>query len=87
MYSDQSLCLYADGGWDTTLFLVDTIVPWTSEWLAHYELWAIDGTWYGDEPPPTSMEESAIAANPRNRSSRKREIRRRRNVQARTLPP
>lgn len=55
LYRDQSICLHDRPDWDSTMLLADTIVPWTSEWLAHFELWSIGGVWYGDEaqPPPS----------------------------------
>ena len=33
--------------------IADTIVPWTAEWLVHYEIWLVTGEWYGggDWPP------------------------------------
>ena len=27
--------------------VVNTIIPWTSEWLLHYELWHATGKWLG----------------------------------------
>ena len=52
-YFDQSLCLYYpdDRSWTSDLFLAETIVPWTAEWLAFYEIWYVTGIWYGDEVP------------------------------------
>jgi hypothetical protein len=46
-YGDGSLCLYLPGEWDQSMLLADTIVPWTSEWLAHYEFWLATGEWQG----------------------------------------
>ena len=35
------------------MLMVDTTVPWTSEWLLNYEIWLATGTWYGGgEWPP-----------------------------------
>lgn len=50
-YSDQSLCLYypQDRSWHGRRFIAETIVPWTAEWLAFYEIWCLTGEWYGDE--------------------------------------
>ena len=33
--------------WDKTKFIAETIIPWTSEWLLHYEIWVATGTWHG----------------------------------------
>lgn len=49
-YRDGSLCLHQEDQWDGSMFIADTILPWTAEWLAHYELWRRSGVWYGDEP-------------------------------------
>jgi len=45
----QQLCLYSPSKkeWKSTQYIVNTIVPWASEWLYYYELWLIDGMWYG----------------------------------------
>lgn len=48
-FSDGSLCLYLPGAqeWEKSMYLADTIVPWTAEWLVHYELWHATGDWHG----------------------------------------
>lgn len=48
-YPDGSLCLFypAAGEWQPSMPIADTIVPWTSEWLAHYEIWLACGSWRG----------------------------------------
>ena len=45
----QHLCLYYRKAkeWDKAKFIADTIIPWTSEWLLHYELWVATGIWHG----------------------------------------
>lgn len=45
----QHLCIYYKRAkeWDETKFIADTIIPWTSEWLLHYEIWVATGTWHG----------------------------------------
>lgn len=45
----QQLCLYSPirQEWASDQFLIKTIVPWISDWLFNYELWLIDGKWYG----------------------------------------
>ena len=45
----QKLCLYFPDGkeWNKGKLLIDTIIPWTSEWLYFYEIWLITGEWYG----------------------------------------
>ena len=53
-YREGSICLHEAGQWDGSMFIADTIIPWASEWLAHYELWKRAGRWHGDEPAARS---------------------------------
>jgi len=70
VYSDGTLCLYLSGEWNESMFLVDSIVPWTAEWLANYEIWLATGDWHGggewpprrsspDEVPGTDVKDSS----------------------------
>lgn len=43
----QKLCLYYLGDWNKSEKIVDTILPWTAEWLFHYECWVATGEWKG----------------------------------------
>lgn len=45
----QQICLYSPSKkeWDGFRSIVDTIIPWASEWLYYYELWLPEGKWYG----------------------------------------
>ena len=45
----QELCLYypKDNEWHPGMFYVKSIIPWASEWLYHYEIWAGTGKWHG----------------------------------------
>lgn len=45
----QILCLfYPDGKqWNRGKLIVNSIIPWTSEWLYFYEIWLITGEWLG----------------------------------------
>jgi hypothetical protein len=47
-FREGSLCLHERHEWGPSMRLVDTTLPWTVEWLAHYELWQATGRWYGD---------------------------------------
>lgn len=47
VYSDGDLCLHLPEEWREDMLLARTIMPWTSEWLLHYELWLITGRWAG----------------------------------------
>lgn len=52
----QKLCLFYpdDKEWNTSKMIASTIVPWTIEWLYHYELWVILGKWMGGGKHPNS---------------------------------
>lgn len=43
------VCLYYPKyqEWSRDMFLADTIIPWTIDWLYFYELWRITGKWLG----------------------------------------
>ena len=43
------LCLYdpCTSEWNQSSLVADTIVPWTIDWLACYEIWHLSGTWEG----------------------------------------
>ena len=45
----QHLCIYYKKAkeWNESKFIAETIIPWTSEWLFHYEIWVTTGTWHG----------------------------------------
>ena len=47
VYSGDELCLYYPGEWTHDMLLAATVLPWTAEWLLHYELWLITGYWAG----------------------------------------
>lgn len=45
---DNTLCLYHSAKeWTPAMYLAETIVPWASEWLFHYEIWKGTGEWRG----------------------------------------
>jgi hypothetical protein len=39
------LCLYRFEEWTPALYIADTIMLWTVEWLVGYECWRATGTW------------------------------------------
>ncbi len=53
-YPGERLCLYYPRQWDRTMLIATTIVPWSSEWLLHYEIWKITGEWLGGGHEPIS---------------------------------
>lgn len=48
-FADGSLCLFHTPSreWRRDMLLFDTVVPWTAEWLMHYEVWLASGVWAG----------------------------------------
>lgn len=48
--SEQQLCLFMPGfgEWEPYKFIAKTIIPWTAEWLAFYEIWLFTGVWEGE---------------------------------------
>ena len=58
------LCLFdpQEGQWNGSMLIADTILPWASEWLHHYEFWHLDGVWRGaNAPGPISFGEMVDA--------------------------
>ena len=49
VYPLNTVCLYYGiREWNSSMLIASTLVPWTSEWLAHYEVWsASGGEWMG----------------------------------------
>lgn len=43
----QYLCLNLREEWNPCMYIADTFVPWTSEWLISYEGWVATGIWTG----------------------------------------
>lgn len=52
-YKEGDLCLFypKDEPWKSTFRIADKIIPWVAEWLVFYELYKIDGVWYGKSAP------------------------------------
>lgn len=46
------VCLYLPLELDYGKPFADTLVPWTIEWLFHYEIWLATGTWCGGGEHP-----------------------------------
>jgi hypothetical protein len=43
------------------MLIVDTTIPWTSEWLINYEIWLPTGDWHGGgEWPPRGHGDPAL---------------------------
>lgn len=54
IYRDGSLCLHEPGQWAPGDPIAKTILPWTCEWLLHYEFWLATGAWHGSGGDHTS---------------------------------
>lgn len=54
LYPKDRLCLYLPrmNEWNSDMLLVETIVPWASEWLMNYEIWLATGEWCGGGEHP-----------------------------------
>lgn len=63
-HADQRLCLYdpVEHEWTADMFHVHTTLPWTVEWLMHYEIWVGTGTWNGGGTNHTSDKSESSAA-------------------------
>lgn len=54
IYLDGSLCLHEPGQWSPGDPIAKTVLPWTCEWLLHYEFWLATGEWCGSGGNHTS---------------------------------
>jgi hypothetical protein len=61
-YNTGTLCLYEPDEWTDSMYLADTIVPWTTEWLINYEIWLATGDWHGggEWPPRRGVPEKRV---------------------------
>jgi hypothetical protein len=59
LYGDDSLCLYwpKEWVWGPNEIIAKTILPWTANWLAFYELWLDTNKWLG----PSSHEDPRLS--------------------------
>jgi hypothetical protein len=58
-FPGKRLCLYLPGAgeWSREMHVAETIIPWTSLWLYHYELWHATGKWHGGGVHPASKKQ------------------------------
>ncbi len=56
VFSGNRLCLFKNENgryeWGSDLQIANTLVPWISHWLFHYEIWKITGEWHGGGEHP-----------------------------------
>jgi len=48
VFHDGTLCVHDERQWHPLMLIVDTFLPWTVEWLWHWEIFLATGKWYGD---------------------------------------
>ena len=51
-FYDGSVCLHVHADWTPGMFIADTIIPWLSLWLYHYETWHAIDAWLGGGHEP-----------------------------------
>jgi hypothetical protein len=59
VYDGDVLCLCYPWQWDEGKLIARTIIPWASEWLLHYEVWKVTGSWRGGGHEPITTAELA----------------------------
>ncbi|MFE9425300.1 hypothetical protein ACFYNO_20270 [Kitasatospora sp. NPDC006697] len=69
IYSANRICLHLPDEWTADMQIADTIAPWLSEWLAHYELWLATGTWLGGGHEATAPSEPESSRGSSNQQS------------------
>lgn len=58
VYKEGNLCLYdpKETPWDYRHTIASTIIPWTIDWLVHYEIFLATGTWCAKERHPSGSD-------------------------------
>jgi hypothetical protein len=52
VYREGTLCLHRAGEWEPLMFIADSTLVWTAEWLFNYEIWKATGNWHGGGESP-----------------------------------
>ena len=52
----DDICIHSREDWNASLLIADTIMPWLSQWLYFYEVWAQTGHWHGKGTHPDRPE-------------------------------
>jgi hypothetical protein len=47
VFAGDHPCVHFHDEWDASMSIATTIVPWTSEWLLHHEIFVATGQWTG----------------------------------------
>lgn len=72
LFPGGKLCLCLPNEWRSSMLLANTIVPWTAEWLIHYEIWLATGEWCGGGVHPNLTPERKAETAPIVTSERRR---------------
>ncbi len=66
VFGDGTLCLHLPGEWTPGMFIADSTLTWTAEWLFNYEIWKATGEWHGggEWPPVRPAEENSDTTMP-----------------------
>lgn len=72
IYANGALCLHEQDQWSPGDPLAETILPWTCEWLLHYEFWRAIGEWNGSGGNHTGPIKQAEISRPQTKHSRAR---------------
>ena len=77
LFPGEQLCLCLPGEWDGSMLLANTLLPWSAEWLLHYEIWLATGEWCGggvhpDLSPQRKAEAESFSAPGRHCGDRAR---------------
>lgn len=51
-FTPNQICLHLNSEWNSSMYIHQTIVPWTSLWLYYYEIWHATGEWLGGGHSP-----------------------------------
>jgi hypothetical protein len=68
IYGGNEICLFLPGSgeWTSSMFLAETVVPWTVEWLFFFEIWNATGEWYGGGKHPEPKNQNLPHQSPKH---------------------
>jgi len=52
----NDICVHRPEEWNALMLIAETIMPWISQWLYFYEVWALTGKWLGKGTHPSFPE-------------------------------
>jgi hypothetical protein len=65
-FKTGEICLHMVAEWTSTMYIHETIIPWSVLWLYYYEMWLATGLWLGGghEPADNEGPQELEASNP-----------------------